>query len=78
MISLLLLAAVQTAASPAPASPPAEPKLRCRSSGETGSFVKKKRVCHTEAEWRALERRDDIELNRMRDRTPVNSQRPVG
>ncbi|UYY57638.1 hypothetical protein [Sphingomonas sp. S2-65] len=78
MIGFLLLAAVQTTASAAPATPPDAPKMRCRSSFETGSNVKKKRVCHTDAEWRALDRRDDIELNRMRDRTPVNSQRPVG
>lgn len=47
----LLLAATPMAASP----PSPEPqKLICRRFAETGSLVKKKRICHTKAEWARL------------------------
>ena len=85
MIGFLLAAALQAAPAAAPVSattpastPVAAAKKRCKRQQETGSFVRATRVCHTEEEWRALERRDNIELDRMRDRTPINSQRPVG
>ncbi len=76
MIGLAAFALIQAATSPAATDPAS--KVRCVRIEETGSFVRKKRVCHTEAEWRMLERRDNTELDRMRDRTPINSQRPVG
>jgi hypothetical protein len=76
MISLLALAILQAAPPAAPPTP--APRLRCQRGEETGSYVRKKRVCRTDAEWRALERRGNVELDRLRDRTPINSQRPDG
>ncbi|MFS0773425.1 hypothetical protein [Sphingomonas sp. 1P08PE] len=83
MIALALSLAVQAAAPPAtpPATAPAATapaKLRCRRIETTGSFARSRRVCRTDAEWRAAQGRSDLDLDRMRDRTPVNSQRPVG
>lgn len=78
MIGVFLLVTVQAvpAAVPAPAPSPTT-KLRCRRMEETGSYVRAKRVCRTDAEWRALQRREDIELDRLRNREPIN-QRNLG
>ncbi|WP_333573315.1 hypothetical protein [Sphingomonas sp.] len=76
--SVALLLAIAQTASPSAAAPAAAPKVRCVRVEETGSLIRKKRICHTQGEWRLIERRDDTELNRMRDRTPINSQRPNG
>lgn len=76
MIGVLALVVLQTAQPAATATP--APKMRCVRVEETGSYVRKKRICRTLEEWRALGRRDDMELDRMRDRTPINSQRPEG
>ncbi|MBB3911425.1 hypothetical protein GGQ81_002059 [Sphingomonas desiccabilis] len=74
----LLAAALALQASPPALPTPTPPKKRCVRIEETGSYVRKQRVCRTEAEWRALERRDGAELDRLRDRTPINSHRPDG
>ena len=51
----ILLGATPTAASPT-YTPAAEPeKMICRKYDEIGSLVKKKRVCHTRADWRRID-----------------------
>jgi hypothetical protein len=82
MIGLfLVVSAIQaTPAVPASGASPvaAAEKVRCRRVEETGSNIRGKRVCHTDAEWRALHRSNNMDLDRMRDRAPINSQRPTG
>lgn len=81
MIALLVVAAALQAASaptPAPTAVTTSTKPRCKRIAETGSYVRATRICHTEEEWRAIERGNSLEMDRLRDRTPINSQRPVG
>ncbi|SEN73465.1 hypothetical protein SAMN05192583_3436 [Sphingomonas gellani] len=88
MITLFVLSAALQAgttptAAPAPATAPsptqeAAPKLRCKRQAETGSYVRATRICHTEKEWREIERGNSLEMDRFRDRTPINSARPLG
>jgi len=62
-------AAAQTAPAPAPEKP------ICRSFAETGSLVKKRRVCHTKAEWARLNERTSDEAIRL---VEENRGRPPG
>ncbi len=49
--ALLLVAATDAPGKKEPADPN---KVRCKSQVETGSLVRKAKVCRTEAEWRRL------------------------
>ena len=37
----------------------------CRTYRETGSIMPGKRICHSEAEWQAIDRQQQIERNAM-------------
>ena len=64
-----LLAALLAAsgASAAPATPAAADsgKVRCKRQVETGSLVKARKECHTEAEWEALRRQAREDRDRL-------------
>lgn len=51
----VLLAATSTAASAEVKPAEAPEKMICRKYDEVGSLVKKKRVCHTRADWRRID-----------------------
>jgi hypothetical protein len=61
MISLVLyvMAAAQAAApveaAPAPAPKAAKTKVVCKRFEDTGSLVRKRKVCHTRTEWSRLQ-----------------------
>ena len=69
--TLLLLATVaapaiaQTAAD-APAKPKADKKI-CRTIDTTGSIMVGTRVCHTKAEWAAIDGRNSDNVSQGRD-----------
>lgn len=78
MIELATLSAALLAAGTQGATPPAvtaaaEPeKMICRKYDEIGSLVKKKRVCHTRADWRRIDdasRRAVIDIQDARNGT---------
>lgn len=57
MITVLLVS-LQVSTAPTPVSPTTavQPEKRiCRSSADTGSFVRKTKTCRTRAEWRRIE-----------------------
>lgn len=62
MIGAVLLLTLATAAPPAP--PPE--KLRCVKRLETGSLVKKTKVCHTRADWARINAGSQNDLEEMR------------
>lgn len=55
LVAGLLIAAPATAAEPAPAQSQAQQadqsKVVCRKEAETGSLLKKRRVCRTKRDW---------------------------
>ena len=61
LISVLVLLLQSTTAAPnvaptgASAATTADSKLVCRRFAETGSFVRKTKVCRTRADWRRIE-----------------------
>lgn len=83
-IALLLTAAPAAAAAPAPSAPPAatppaaasaKPKLICRSTEETGSLVRRKRQCFTQAEWDRIAESEQKGAGRLIDELRT---RPAG
>ena len=52
---LAQLTAAPTAAPAAAGTAPAAEKKVCRRFAETGSFVRKTKICRTQAEWRQVE-----------------------
>lgn len=74
---LLILAAFVVSAPafaqdvPAEATPPEKPKKICRYEGSTGS-VMRKRVCHTAAEWKAIETVNAANARTTIDRNNLN------
>ncbi len=68
LIASTLLAAAAPAATEqvfTPATPPE--KLTCRRYAEIGSLVKKKRVCHTAAEWKQIDSAAQRNLDDIRN-----------
>ena len=76
-MSILLAALLVTAAAEAP--PPAKPaeKVRCKREVETGSLVKVRKECHTEAEWQAVYRQAREDRDRLQG-PGRNSDNPGG
>lgn len=75
MVAALMLAG--TSASAATAAEQVRPadKLICRRMAETGSLVRKKRVCHTQGEWARISdaaRKNTQELQDARNGTQGN------
>ncbi len=71
-ILLMLASGAEPAAAPAQS---AEDKVRCIRRAETGSLVKKTKICHTIAEWRRIEdiaRRDGEYMTRPGHQPPGN------
>ncbi len=70
-----MMAGTQTAAPSY--TPAAEPeKMICRKYGEIGSLVKKKRVCHTRADWRRIDdasRRAVTDIQQARNGTNTSN-----
>lgn len=62
LLSVLLSAS--PAAAPAPTPAPSE-KMTCKRFAETGSLVKKRRVCRTKAEWARLSARTQEEWGEL-------------
>jgi len=50
--------------------------VRCKRLEQTGSFVKKTKVCHTEKEWRDFQAKVKRDLRAMDDAAKVNASRP--
>jgi len=76
LLTIAMLLATPTAAVGAEPGKYDPARVRCKRIAETGSFVKKKRVCHTEAEWRELQEDTDRQLDAMNDAARINSMRP--
>ena len=80
MLTAGLLLALQTTAAtplPAPTSTPAVQARRiCRSSElNTGSLVSSHRICHTAAEWHAIDGENGRAVNDFRDSMRTSSMR---
>lgn len=65
MMTMLMVQAIPVPATAA--APPAEKKL-CRSQVSTGSIMGR-RVCHTRAEWAAIDRAEADRSDDFRDKT---------
>lgn len=79
MLKLMLIGTLLATSAAASAQTPErsdDAKLRCKRFEETGSFVKKRRVCLTEKQWRDLQAETDRELRAMSDAARVNPIRP--
>jgi len=72
---VLTLAILLDVTAAAAQTAPAPEKPICRSFAETGSLVKKRRVCHTKAEWARLNERTSDEAIRL---VEENRGRPPG
>lgn len=70
LVSLLALLALSTPAIAQDAQPEAKPEKKiCRRTGPaTGSIMAGKPVCHTKAEWAAIDERNKTENGRILDR----------
>ncbi|MEH3107497.1 MAG: hypothetical protein PGN09_09490 [Sphingomonas fennica] len=68
-MSTILTAMALLATPPAPAGPPAAPaapeRKICRTYAEVGSLIRKQRICHTAAEWRAIDAEQQNASERM-------------
>lgn len=74
MAAALMLAGSSTSATAAEQVRPAD-KLICRRMAETGSLVRKKRVCHTQGEWARISdaaRKNTQDLQDARNGTQGN------
>lgn len=72
MISAVIAIALQGATAPAASQAPAPAatgadKLICKRFAETGSFVRKTKVCRSKAEWNRLEEAAREEGGRMQN-----------
>ena len=78
MLSTILIGLTMQAATAAPAAKPlANPNKRiCRADTDTGSLMAK-RICHTRAEWAAMDSEDGRYRNNFRDRA-TNMALPRG
>lgn len=76
MTMIAVLLATSAAATAQTAKEPEETKLRCKRYEETGSFVKKRRVCMTEAQWREAQAETTRELREMEAASRINTVRP--
>lgn len=80
MVLLLLLVQSGIAAAtpgPVPAANDADAvKMICKKQGETGSFVKTRKVCRTRAQWTRITefQRDEARDNQDRNRGTLNGQ----
>jgi len=63
---LAVPAYAQTAPTPAatPAAQPKQERMICREDSETGSMLKKNRICMTASQWREQGHRQGMELER--------------
>lgn len=62
-LAMLADAAIATPAAVAPATPP-KPKMICRTYEETGSLVKRQKVCRSAAAWGKVD--DDMQAEAYR------------
>ena len=69
------LLAVMLAPAAAEAAPAAADKVVCKRFEVTGSLVKKRRACYTQAEWKKMNERDQDAARNMIDE---NRGRPSG
>lgn len=80
---LVMIAVLTSLASPGVAAestseaPTDTAKKRCKTIYETGSFVKRRKVCQSEKDWRALEDATDRATNTLMDGALINARRPL-
>jgi hypothetical protein len=56
MCGLFVATGSSANSAPAPEAPPPKEVVKCRSEAETGSRIRAKRTCRTQAEWVAIDK----------------------
>ena len=70
--TILLAAARPPRPRPRPAVPATKAKaMRCTTDTEIGTRLAKKRTCMTEAEWREMQQRPNLEVSQVRAASPA-------
>lgn len=70
---VLALAMLADAATAQPTAAAMKPKMICRTYDETGSLVKKQRVCRSASDWSKVE--EDMQNEAERQRPHISAQK---
>ena len=76
MLLLVIAAAAQAVASPAPAAPAVKEKKVCQTAEDVSSRIRYQRICKTQREWDAIAKQTQDDLNSSRNDRGVAPNNP--